>query len=321
MYNLNIERSSWENIPLRKDTRMNTWSDGYVNANGIRIHYYRSGGAKPGVVLNHGALDDGLCWTRVAKALEADYDVVMLDGRGHGLSDSGAGDYRPETRAKDIAEAIQALGLDRPVVGGQSMGAEASLHLAAGYQDLAGAIFMEDPPIVMPGQPVFGGMDATQGDRVYRLLAVILKVIKILPMFIGKTLARKMMPNSPDEEIIPWLLSKKRIVKDLFKNLKASGVNDISVQLEALRKVKVPTLLIMGDRELGSIVSSEVAQEMATVLPSLQVAHLAGANHDIRRAKFEEYIVVLREFLARVTGQERLSKQPSLRSTGKLDIL
>jgi hypothetical protein len=53
----------------------------------------------------------------------------------------------------------------------------------------------------------------------------------------------------------------------------------------------------MGDRELGSIVSSEVAQEMAKVLPGLQVVHLAGANHDIRRAKFEEYMTALKKFL------------------------
>ncbi len=98
---------------------MKRWSDGYVNANGIRVHYYRTGGNKPQVVLNHGAMDDGLCWTRVAKELEQDYDVIMFDARGHGLSDSGQGDYLSETRAKDLAEAIQILGLDKPVVGGR----------------------------------------------------------------------------------------------------------------------------------------------------------------------------------------------------------
>ena len=79
---------------------MTGWMDGYVKSNGIRIHYYRTGGDKPPLVLNHGAMDDGLCWTRVARVLEQDYDVIMLDARGHGLSDSGQGDYRPETRAR-----------------------------------------------------------------------------------------------------------------------------------------------------------------------------------------------------------------------------
>ena len=59
---------------------------GDVVANGIKIHYYRTGGDKPPVVLSHGATDDGLCWTRVTLALEAEYDVIMPDARGHGYA-------------------------------------------------------------------------------------------------------------------------------------------------------------------------------------------------------------------------------------------
>jgi len=52
---------------------MKDWLEGDTTTNGIKIHYYRTGGDKPPVVINHGAGDDGLCWTRVAKALEKDY--------------------------------------------------------------------------------------------------------------------------------------------------------------------------------------------------------------------------------------------------------
>jgi len=34
---------------------MSAWSDGYVHANGLRLHYYRTGGDKPKVIFNHGA--------------------------------------------------------------------------------------------------------------------------------------------------------------------------------------------------------------------------------------------------------------------------
>jgi N-formylmaleamate deformylase len=49
---------------------MNNWPSGNVIANGIRIHYHRTGGDKPPVVLSHGSTDNGLYWTRVAQALE-----------------------------------------------------------------------------------------------------------------------------------------------------------------------------------------------------------------------------------------------------------
>ena len=60
---------------------MTTWQSGDVRTNGIRMHYYRTVGDKPVLVLAHGATDDGLCWTRVARALEDDYDVFMPDAR------------------------------------------------------------------------------------------------------------------------------------------------------------------------------------------------------------------------------------------------
>ena len=46
---------------------MTAWQEGDIEANGIRLHYTRTGGAKPPVVLAHGFSDDSLCWTPVAQ--------------------------------------------------------------------------------------------------------------------------------------------------------------------------------------------------------------------------------------------------------------
>jgi hypothetical protein len=51
------------------------WTDGYVVANGIRLHYWRTGGSKPALVMAHGSSDDGLCWTNLAKEIQEDYDI------------------------------------------------------------------------------------------------------------------------------------------------------------------------------------------------------------------------------------------------------
>jgi pimeloyl-ACP methyl ester carboxylesterase len=279
---------------------MISWADGYVKANGIRIHYYRTGGDKPQVVLNHGAMDDGLCWTRVTKELEQDYDVIMLDARGHGLSDNGQGDYSSTTRATDLIEAIETLGLDKPVVGGHSMGADTCMHFAAMRPDLVRGIFMEDPPVTMPGEPIFGGDLGEKGVNPVKLMAYIMWAFKVLPKFITRPFAKKMMPISPDDEIIPWLNSKKRLSRDFLRYMKISTDFSIDSVFEVLENIKAPALLIMGDRERGSIVSKETAQEMNKYLPGLKVVHLAGANHDIRRSKFEEYIIELKTFLNEV---------------------
>ena len=82
---------------------MSKWTSGDVVANGIKIHYNRTGGDKPPVVLAHGFTDNGLCWTRAAQVLEQDYDVIMYDARGHGFSDAPESGYSTEDHAADLA--------------------------------------------------------------------------------------------------------------------------------------------------------------------------------------------------------------------------
>ena len=90
---------------------MHPWPEADILSNGIRLHYYRTGGDKPPVVLCHGWSDYGLSWSVIARALEPDYDVIMVDARGHGLSDAPESGYASEDHAADIAGVIQALGL------------------------------------------------------------------------------------------------------------------------------------------------------------------------------------------------------------------
>ena len=198
---------------------MSAWSDGYVDANGLSIHYYRTGGDKPKVIFNHGAGDDGLCWTRVVKELEADYDCIMVNGRGHGLTSSGKGDYSTARRVADLAGLIQTLGLERPVVGGHSMGAETSMNLAALHPELVRAVFLEDPPIILPGQK-FG--DATREykmEDVGKIMARFMRTFKIMPKFLAIPASRKMSPTYSDDEIIPWVNSKKRVSSDFLHSM------------------------------------------------------------------------------------------------------
>jgi alpha-beta hydrolase superfamily lysophospholipase len=58
------------------------WSESDIFANGIRQHSYRTGGESPALLLLHGFNEYGLTWLRVARELEQDYDIIMLDARG-----------------------------------------------------------------------------------------------------------------------------------------------------------------------------------------------------------------------------------------------
>jgi len=277
------------------------WTDGYVASGGPRIHYYRTGGDKPPIVFNHGAMDDGLCWTRVVRELEGAYDCVMVDARGHGRSDSGHGDYGSAARAADLAGVILALGLDRPIVGGHSMGADTAIHLAATRPELVRGVFLEDPPLLTPGEPVFGGeLGRRMGDAA-KAMARFMSIFRYLPPATGRVLARRMSPTYPDVEIGPWVGSKRRLSRDFLQTM-SSGSVTMETSVETLRRVTASTLLVIGDRDAGAIVSERIAAEAAAGMPNIRVVHLAGASHDIRRTRFDAYMEALRGFLEGASG-------------------
>src|SRR5215813_6811463 len=98
------------------------WVEGAIEANGIRQHYYRTGGEKPSLVLLHGFMESGLCWLRVAKALEGDYDIVLPDARGHGCSAGIASGISTDLLVQDAAALLRGLRLKSPSLLGSSMG-------------------------------------------------------------------------------------------------------------------------------------------------------------------------------------------------------
>ena len=109
------------------------WPEGYVEANGIRLHYWRTGdGSKPALVMCHGFSDNGLCWTPIARAQEGDYDSVLDDDRRHGLSVPPEAGYTTQDRAAGGAGLLKAVGLHKLPNLGHSMGpstpAEAADH-------------------------------------------------------------------------------------------------------------------------------------------------------------------------------------------------
>ena len=80
----------------------------------------------------------------------------------------------------------------------------------------------------------------------------------------------------------------------------AGGSFAIDSADDALRQLRMPVLLVIGDRDLGSIVSEQVAAQAAAAVPSLRAAP-GGREPRHRRARFEGYMAELRAFLDDVT--------------------
>ena len=270
---------------------MADWLSSDATFDGIKMHYYRTGGDKPPIVLNHGATDDGLCWTPTARALEPDYDVIMPDARGHGLSDDTTGAANSEQRAHDLAGFVRALGLQKPVVGGHSMGASTTLYFAALYPDVPSKAILEDPGLWTENDP------SEESARAERMARIRENSARMRAMSRDQLIAycRKQNPTWAEEELGPWADSKMRVKPSM--GFSRGQPTSLTWQ-EALARITCPVLLLTSEVARGGIVTPEAAAEAQAVKPSLGVVNIAGAGHNIRREQFGAFLEAVRGFLA-----------------------
>jgi len=278
---------------------MERWTSGDVDAGGVRIHYTRTGGGKPPVLLAHGVTDAGLCWTPLAEALAPAYDLVMVDARGHGRSEAPEGGYGPLEQAGDLAAVIAGLGLRRPAIIGHSMGAATTMALAGTRPELPGAIVLEDPPpwwTVGDGSPrVDQAERSSHADR-ERMRAWIAG-------YAGKTAAeliaakRREVPTWSEAELEPWAAAKLQVsphVARIFDSESRAGVDWQAL----LPRIACPALLITGDPALGALVTDADAEALRALIPRLDVVRLPRAGHNVRREQVDPYLAAVRGFLA-----------------------
>jgi pimeloyl-ACP methyl ester carboxylesterase len=270
---------------------MAEWQSGAVDADGVTIRYTRTGGNKPVVVLAHGVTDTGLCWSALARELESDFDLVMVDARGHGKSDGPEGSYGPDVQAEDLAALIMALGLEQPAVLGHSMGAGTALVLAGTHPDLVGSILLEDPPAWWTEW--YDSPEARELVTNMRSRALNYKSLSRDEVIAA---GREGHPDWSDAELEPWADSKVAFSPNVLVVFEPS--NRATVDWPAtLGRITCPVLLIMADAERGGIITQERADALHAMVPQTEVAYIPGAGHNIRRDQFGPYVEVVREFL------------------------
>lgn len=266
------------------------WQEGDLLANGIRIHYYRTGGHKPPLILAHGVSDNGLCWQRVALALQADFDLIMVDARGHGRSDKPATGYHYTDLAADLAALIQELGLGATAVMGHSMGAFTAMMMASQHPDLVSKLILEDPPLMSDQIAAELAERFAQG-------AAIFSMMQAQPVEGIMQVAQQMNSDWDEIEFPAWAESKKQFTPQVFVELGATQVDWRAL----VRQLTMPTLLLTADnapRPAGpAIITPEIAAEVVALNPHIQLAHIPGAGHSIRREQFELFIQAIRPFL------------------------
>lgn len=304
------------------------WSDGYVYANGIRIHYYRAAPTTPGkpvMVLVHGVTDNGLCWTTLTWKLQDAYDIYMLDTRGHGLTDPFTPSDSGDTLIKDVVEFVRVMKLEKPILMGHSMGGATVIRVGAEYPDLAKAIIVLDAGIGGmgggrggargPGAP--GGPNGARGSQAPGGAATQPSAPArpanpdTLPFSMNGTpealaaqnnykfddlveKGRRQYPKWDIVDIQYWALSKKQY-HGPYSNDAWQAMSGSMRTADALAKIPVPAIILKADA------SPEVRkqhQEAASVMQKGKLVHIDDAGHNLHHDQLPRTVEVLKQFLS-----------------------
>lgn len=263
------------------------WTTGTCEANGIEVHYIRTGGDKPPVVLLHGLMLSGACWSPLARALEEDYDVIMPDARGHGYSSVPEYGYCYDDLAADVVKLIDALGLAAPVLLGHSMGGMTAAVVASRNPKQLRGVILADPTFLTP-----------QRQREVHESNVTDQHRQILNRPREDYLAEIRGRHSRRSQELIELFAQARFQTSIRAFEILTPPNPDYVQL--IKTLDVTSLLVIGD--VGAVVSPEVATELARLNQHLEVVQIAEAGHAVPYDQPERFSAVVQTFLHSVNA-------------------
>ncbi len=253
----------------------------YVRANGLDV-YYEEYGAGPPLVVLHG----GTGTIRHVPAYGARFRVVAPNLRGHGRTANPTGAFGYRLLADDAAAFVRALDLDRPPVAGFSDGGNAAPELGMRHPDAARALVVAGAwtslsPTYLEGFRTLLGLvgdGAPDVDAVAQTHAAWVAYWQQAHAALGgpeywKTLLRQMWPM--------WMTPLDYAEADF-------------------RRIAVPTLVVLGDRDETIPVEDAVALYRA--IPGAELAVLPAADHLLqgRRRLYEDVVL---DFLLRHSGE------------------
>jgi len=120
------------------------FTQGYVQAAGVRTRYLEAGDGPPLVFL-HGTGGHLEAYMRNVRDLSRDFRVVLYDMVGHGLSEKPDRPYTIDVLSAHLVGLLDALGIERAHISGESIGGWVAAWTAAHYPERVDRLILNTP--------------------------------------------------------------------------------------------------------------------------------------------------------------------------------
>ncbi len=236
----------------------------FIHANGLDIHVQQSGPAgAPPLLLLHSLGTNLHVWDEQADALSNSFRVIRMDLRGHGLTTVTEIRTTIALLAQDALAVLEALGIKHAHVAGVSIGGLIAQSIAAQAPDLVASLILCDTAMAIP--PPDGWHDRA---RLVRDGGTSVIVDAVMSRWVSDGFAKTPAARGLREMLL------RTAPEGYACAAEAIAWADLTASTSAL---KVPTLIIVGDKDLATPLSSAEAMHAAIAGSSLVV--IKGAAH------------------------------------------
>lgn len=255
----------------------------FLTKENVAIHYNTKGSGYP-IILLHGVFQDMDVFEPLIKKLSKNYQVISIDLRGHGLSDTPH-DSRVDDYISDIQQLLNALFINSAYVIGLELGATIATGLTYKNPDLINGMVLINPTddhSTFPDNRIYDRhadeiRTMSDEDKEKYLLRFRYKNIKQAKKFVKSHIPSNDLQTMEEE------IAVKRSFKDF----------DI---ISLLPDIETRTLVISGQYD-GKILYRE-GKRISELLPNAEFKLFEGSGELPFIEEKEKFIKVLEEFLS-----------------------
>ncbi|MBN1955932.1 MAG: alpha/beta hydrolase [Anaerolineae bacterium] len=275
----------------------------FVDVNGLQVHYKLVGEGEPALILLHGFAASLFSWREVMAPLAEHGTVVAFDRPAFGLTErplpgewAGENPYSPEAQVALTVELMDALGIERAVLVGNSAGGTVAMNTALQYPQRVAALVLVDAAVYHGGGSPALVRPLLRTPQMRHLGPLIARQIQEWGVDFGRSAWHD--PSLITDEI--WAgytrpLQAENWDRALWELMAASRSSDLADRLD---EVSMPALVITGDDD--RIVPTAQSIRLAGELPDAELVVVPNAGHVPHEERPDLFVAAVIDFLDRI---------------------
>ncbi|MCG8353455.1 MAG: alpha/beta hydrolase [Chloroflexales bacterium] len=286
---------------------------GYIQVNGIRMHYVAAGEGPP-LLLLHGFPEFWYSWRHQIAALSRHFTVIAPDMRGYNETDKPNWGYEVDVLVSDMIELLHRFGYERAIVVGHDWGGAIAWALAITYPHRVERLIV----LNCPHPALFTQALRSNPRQMLRSLYFGLFQLPWLPealirandyalidqIFRGQSI-RKDAFSAEDIEMFKDAISKPGALTAALNWYRAVGRGGgLSLRRGVENRIETPTLLIWGEEDQA--LGKELTYNTDQFVSNLQVRYIPQCSHWVQQEQPELVNRYIIEFLDDLIEKERL---------------